>query len=98
MTVIPHSFDLLRHDKTIDLTPDDAELKDAAKAFEAAFIGQMLTFSGLGKSLVSGEGEMASAFTGFFIEALAEDLADTGAFGLAEQFYEKLNTKGSLND
>lgn len=69
---------------------DTDALKEAAQEFEAAFIGQMLTFSGLGDALVSGEGQMASAFTGFFIEALAVDLAETGAFGLAEQFYEKL--------
>jgi len=68
----------------------------AAKEFEAAFIGQMLTFSGVGDALVSGEGKMASAFTGFFIEALADDLAETGAFGLAEKFYDKLQMDGEI--
>lgn len=72
---------------------DNEALKQAAQEFEAAFIGQMLTFSGLGDALVSGEGKMASAFTGFFIEALAADLAETGAFGLAEQFYDKLKAQ-----
>ena len=76
--------------------PIDAELERAAKEFEAAFISQMLTFSGVGEALVSGEGKMASAFTGFFVEALADDLAETGAFGLAEKFYEKLKTTGAL--
>ena len=79
-----------------NLALGDEDLSRAAKEFEAAFIGQMLTFSGVGKALVSGEGKMASAFTGFFVEALAADLAETGAFGLAEQFYEKLKTDGEL--
>lgn len=74
----------------------DEDLRRAATEFEAAFIGQMLTFSGVGEALVSGEGKMASAFTGFFVEALAADLAETGAFGLAEKFYEKLKTDGEL--
>ena len=79
-----------------NLSPNDTELERAAKEFEAAFISQMLTFSGVGEALVSGDGQMASAFTGFFIEALSEDLADTGAFGLAEKFYDKLKSREDL--
>lgn len=73
----------------------DAELMETAKEFEAAFITQMLTFSGLGEAMVSGEGEMASAFTGFFLESLASDMADVGAFGLADKLYDTLKDRQS---
>lgn len=75
----------------------DADIKQAAQEFEAAYISQMLTFSGLGDALVSGEDNMASAFTGFFIEALSEDLAETGAFGLADKFYTQFKSKEGIS-
>jgi len=96
MTIIAESSNTSVPLQDIKAHPIDAELKRAAKEFEAAFISQMLTFSGVGEALVSGEGQMASAFTGFFVDALSADLAETGAFGLAEKFYEKLKTDGEL--
>ena len=91
-----HQVESLTTDRQAASPSIDANLERAAKEFEAAFIGQMLTFSGVGDALVSGEGKMASAFTGFFIEALADDLAETGAFGLAEKFYDKLQMDGEI--
>lgn len=65
-------------------------LQDAASDFEAAFIAQMLTHSGLAESLTSGEGQMASAFGTFFIEHLAADMAQSGGLGLADSIYKQL--------
>jgi len=96
MIQFPHNFSPQFPTQEVGLVQTEPELKQAAKDFEAAFISQMLTFSGLGEALVSGEGKMASAFTGFFIEALSEDLAETGSFGLAEKFYETLKADGDL--
>lgn len=94
MTQIPQIIQSGAFPKEQNSIQSDSELKQAAKDFEAAFISQMLTFSGVGEALVSGEGKMASAFTGFFIEALSEDLAEKGSFGLAEKFYETLKKDG----
>jgi len=68
----------------------DDELRKSARDFEATFIAQMLTFSGLDKSLMSGGGEEVAAFTSFFIESLSEKIADNGGLGLADNFYERL--------
>ena len=76
----------------------EAELRAAAKDFEAAFIGQMLKFSGLGDALVKGGGEDVAAFTDFYIEKFAEDLADGGGFGLQDKFYQKLRLQSNGTD
>lgn len=76
----------------------EADLRAAAKDFEAAFIGQMLKFSGLGDALVKGGGEDVAAFTDFYIEKFAEDLADGGGFGLQDKFYQKLSLQSNGTD
>lgn len=77
-----------------DLTPqgrgDEEALKGAAADFEAAFIAQMLTHSGLADALTSGEGKMASAFGSFFVEELATEMAAMGGIGLADSIYKQL--------
>lgn len=65
-------------------------IHEAAHDFEAAFITQMLTFSGLGKALTTGGGEAMSAFTGFYIESFAEQMTQAGGLGLAARFYDDL--------
>jgi Rod binding domain-containing protein len=72
---------------------DDPELRQAAEDFEAAFISQMLKFSGLGEALTKGGGEDVSAFTDFYIENYAEKIVEKGGFGLADKFYDKLAAK-----
>jgi len=72
---------------------EDPELRQAAEDFEAAFISQMLKFSGLGEALTKGGGEDVAAFTDFYIENYAEKIVDKGGFGLADRFYEKLAAK-----
>ena len=72
-------------------TPDDKDaLRAVAEDFEAAFIAQMLTHSGLAESLTSGDGKMAEAFGSFYVEQLAERMADDGGFGMADSIYNQL--------
>ena len=71
-------------------------IQEAAHDFEAAFITQMLTFSGLGKALTTGGGEAMSAFTGFYIESFAEQMTEAGGLGLAERFYTNLLQSSGL--
>lgn len=71
-------------------TADQEALKGAAADFEAAFIAQMLTHSGLADALTSGEGKMASAFGSFFVEELATEMAAMGGIGLADSIYKQL--------
>lgn len=69
------------------------EIVQAAQDFEAAFIGQMLKHSGFGQALTKTGGEAVSAFTDFYIENIADDIAAKGGFGLAEHFYKSLISK-----
>lgn len=66
------------------------EIKAAAIAFEASFIAQMLTFSGLDKALTAGGGDDMAAFTSFYIQSFAEEIAENGGFGLADKFYNRM--------
>ncbi len=72
---------------------NDPELRQAAEDFEAAFISQMLKFSGLAEALTKGGGEDVAAFTDFYIENYAEKIVESGGFGLANKFYDKLAAK-----
>lgn len=74
----------------------NAAIRAAAEDFEAAFLTQMLTFSGLGKALTTGGGEAVSAFTGFYIESFAEQMTQAGGLGLADHFYADLVAKNNL--
>ncbi len=89
-----------RSDLNTDLKTDkasnernDPKLREAAEDFEAAFISQMLKFSGLGEALTKGGGEDVSAFTDFYIDNYAEKIVEKGGFGLADKFYDKLAAK-----
>ncbi|WP_298915639.1 rod-binding protein [uncultured Algimonas sp.] len=68
----------------------DGALRAVAEDFEAAFIAQMLTHSGLAESMTSGEGKMAEAFGSFYVEQLAERLTNAGGFGMADSIYRQL--------
>lgn len=73
----------------------NAEAWRSAKDFEAAFIAQMLTYSGFAKSLTSSGGEAVASFSQFYMESIGEDLAENGGFGLADQIYENIVKKGA---
>lgn len=77
---------------------DKDALRAVAKDFEAAFIAQMLQHSGLTESLTSGEGKMASAFGSFYVEQLAEKIADDGGFGMADAIYKQLERYDAPTD
>lgn len=83
-------------------TAESAQNKDALKAvakdFETAFIAQMLTHSGLAESLTSGEGKMAAAFGSFYVEQLAERMADQGGIGMADSIYKQLERYGQVGE
>ena len=81
-----------------ELQQQQQSIREAAHDFEAAFITQMLTFSGLGKALTTGGGEAMSAFTGFYIESFAEQMTEAGGLGLAERFYTDLLQTSGLAD
>jgi len=68
-----------------ELQQQQQSIREAAHDFEAAFITQMLTFSGLGK-------------TGFYIESFAEQMTEAGGLGLAERFYTDLLQTSGLAD
>lgn len=92
------NLSLLPSSKAIDLQPTAKDVPDksaliekSAHEFEAAFISQMLTFSGLADALTLGGGEDMSAFASFYIESLSTKISEGGGFGLAEKFYESLS-------
>jgi len=73
-------------------------MRASAHDFEAAFLTQMLTFSGLGDALTLGGGEASSAFAGFYIESLAEKMTEAGGLGLADRFYVELQQLSNLKN
>lgn len=75
---------------SLPVAAEQDALKQAAIDFEATYIAQMLTFSGLDKALLAGGGEDMSAFTSFYIQSFADDIAENGGFGLADVFYERM--------
>jgi len=93
-----HSYPSVTNNKD---TAADTAIRAAAHDFEAAFLTQMLTFSGLGDALTLGGGEASSAFAGFYIESLAEKMTEAGGLGLADRFYVELqqlsNSKNEEN-
>lgn len=76
-----------------DAAKENPQIRKAAEEFEAAFIGQMLKFSGFAEALTKSGGEDVAAFTDFYIESFAEKIVDQGGFGLADNFYDKLAAK-----
>ncbi len=66
---------------------------EVAKEFEASFIAQMLTYSGMAEALTTGGGEDVASFSQFYMESIAKDLTDNGGFGLAEKIYTHIEKK-----
>lgn len=78
------------------VTPESARDEQSwkvAKEFEASFIAQMLTYSGMAKALTSGGGEDVASFSQFYMESIAKDLTDKGGFGIAEKIYTHIEKK-----
>ena len=75
--------------------PDpDAGARKAAQAFEAAFLSEMLKYTGLNakpESFGGGAGE--EAFASLLTDQYASLLAERGGIGLAQQVFELLKHK-----
>lgn len=87
----------------LEKTPAPVNVRDeksweVAKEFEAAFIAQMLTYSGMAKALTSGGGEDVASFSQFYMESIAKDLTDKGGFGIAEKIYTHIEKKKESSD
>ena len=72
----------------------EAELRKTAQEFESVFIAEMLSHAGFDKALSQESGYGGEAFSRMLVETYAEDLAEKGGFGLADQIYKQL--KGQL--
>lgn len=76
---------------------DTASMRKASQALEAAFLTEMLKFSGVGeeKGPFSG-GDGANQFASFYREAQAQKLVEGGGIGLAEAIFQSM--QGRAND
>ncbi|MCR9085366.1 MAG: rod-binding protein [Rhodobacteraceae bacterium] len=67
------------------------KLRAAAVALEASFLAEMLTSAGLGETKGSFSGGTGEAqFASFLRREQAEQMAQSGGIGLAEQIFESL--------
>ncbi|MCC1481301.1 rod-binding protein [Roseibaca sp. Y0-43] len=69
-----------------------ARLTSAAQAFEAAFLSQMLSAAGAGKTEAFG-GIGEAQFASFLVDAQAERIAQRGGIGLAETIIRHYSQK-----
>lgn len=68
-----------------------AALEDAAHAFEAAFLAEMLRNSGLGEAPEAmGGGPGEAHFAGLLVDAQAREMVRAGGIGLAEYLVTEL--------
>ena len=72
--------------------------RETARAFEAAFVAEMLSHAGFEKALASDSGVGGEAMTGFLVEALAEKIVERGGFGVAELIMRRLNNETEHGD
>lgn len=75
------------------------ELLRTAKDLEAAFLSEMLSFSGLGEvSEAFGGGAGEEHFTSFLRAEQARLMVDRGGIGLAEAIFDSLKARGGSVD
>jgi len=74
--------------------PSDLQTRarEAAEAFEASFLAEMLKHTGLGDTGVAG----SEAFSGFLLEAYAERLVEAGGIGVSEGIEKHLRAQMAL--
>lgn len=89
---LPRAPSAVTRDVAQDITPEqDARLRSESKRFEAAFLAEMLRYTGLGRmpeSFNGGAGE--AAFSGSLVQEYANLIAATGTLGISEQIYKSL--------
>ena len=76
-----------------------AILMEKAKALEAAFLSEMLSYAGMGSSdgpFSGGVGE--EQYSSFLREAQAKAIVDHGGIGLAENLFKSLVKHDDAND
>jgi peptidoglycan hydrolase FlgJ len=72
----------------------DAQLRATAKEFEAAFLAEMLKYTGVNAvSEDFGGGYGEDAFSSLLTQEYAQILARSGGIGLAEQIFESLKQR-----
>ena len=75
-------------------SPADAAAKEVAQQFEAAFLSEMLKYTGLNAPSASfGGGAGEDAFASFLTDEYARLLAQRGGIGLAEKVFELLKQR-----
>lgn len=73
---------------------DDAALRKAADAFEAAFLAEMLTAAGLGKTPDAfGGGSGEDQFASFLVAEQAKAMVAAGGIGLSESVFQALKER-----
>jgi peptidoglycan hydrolase FlgJ len=87
---IPPLSPALRPGSAAAATPDETRAKaaEAAEAFEAAFLAEMLKYTGVNETPSGfGGGEGEEAFASFLTDEYARLLAERGGIGVAEQVF-----------
>jgi peptidoglycan hydrolase FlgJ len=80
-------------------TPREAILRTKAAELEAAFLSEMLSYTGMDKqseSFSGGHGE--EQFTSFMRQEHARAIVATGGIGLAEQLFQSLTRQADNAD
>ena len=78
-------------DTALPRARQEAELRQKAVAFEAAFLAEMLGHAGIGDARsVGGGGAGEDAFASLLAREQAEGFARAGGIGLADRIYESL--------
>lgn len=78
---------------------DEAALRAAARAFEAAFLAEMLTAAGVGRTPESfGGGAGEDAFASFLTREHARLMAERGGVGVAEAVFRALAAQAEVAD
>ena len=90
----PHPLPGPDHKPAADANP----LHEAAKAFEAVFLAEMLSAAGLGEMPEGfGGGAGEDAFASFLTRAYGEKLAASGSFGLADAIVRAATPAGPFD-
>ena len=81
-------------------TPQDARLLQKAQELEAAFLSEMLSFTGLGSTAEGFDGGAGEEqFSSFLRAEQAKLMVEKGGIGLAAMIFESLKTReGSGNE
>ena len=80
------------------LAPAQQRMMDKAKELEAAFLSEMLSYTGIGKASESfGGGAGEEQFGSFLRAEQARLIVDRGGVGLAELIFQSMTKAGGAN-